>query len=64
MVTVPALIPLTTPVLETVAIAVFEEVQGELAWGVVVLVSVALCPIQVLSVPEIVGKGLTVQLAV
>ena len=64
MVTVPALTPVTTPVLETVAIAVFDDVQGVVAWAVAEPVKVEVLPIQAFNVPLIVGKGFTVKLAV
>ena len=64
MVTVPALIPVTTPMLETVAIAVFEEVQGVVACAVALPVSVEVLPTQAFKVPLIVGKAFTVKVAV
>ena len=64
MVTVPALIPVTTPVLETVATAVFEDVQGVVAFAVAEPVNVDVEPIQAFRVPPIVGKGFTVNVAV
>lgn len=57
----PALTPVTTPVLETVAIAVLEDVQGVVACAVALPVRVVEEPIQVLRVPPIVGKGFTVK---
>lgn len=64
MFTVPALTPVTTPVLETVAIAVFDDAQGVMACAVAEPVSVEVLPIHALSVPVIVGKGFTKKLAV
>ena len=64
MVTVPALTPVTTPVLETVAMAVLEEVQGVVACAVAEPVKTEAPPTQASKVPLIVGKGFTVKLAV
>ena len=58
------LIPVTTPVLETVATAVFEEVQGVVACAVAEPLKVDVFPTQATSVPVIVGKGFTVNVAV
>lgn len=63
MVTVPAATPVTTPVFETVAIAVFEDVQGVVACAVAEPVRVDVLPTQATNVPVIVGKGLTVNVA-
>jgi hypothetical protein len=64
MVTVPALIPVTTPALETVAIAVLDEVQGVVACGLAEPVKVDVLPTQATKVPVIVGSSFTVKLAV
>ena len=64
MVTVPALTPVTTPELFTVAIAVLDEVHGVVACAVADPVSVVVLPTQTLIVPVMVGKGFTVKLAV
>ena len=56
--------PLTTPVLETVATAVFEEVQGVVACAVPEPVNVDVAPTQALKVPPIVGVPFTVKVAV
>ena len=56
--------PLTTPLLETVATLVFEDVHGVVASGVADPVSVLVSPRQTLGVPVIVGNGLTKKLAV
>lgn len=64
MVLVPALTPLTTPVLLTVATAVLEDVQGVVGCAVAEPIKVDDCPTQALKVPLIVGKGFTVKLAV
>ena len=64
MVTVPALTPVTTPVLETVAIAVLEDVQGVVACAVAEPVKVDVLPTQAFKVPLMVGNALTVKLAV
>ena len=63
MVTVPALIPVTTPVLETVAMAVLEDVQGVVACAVAEPVKVEVLPTQAFKVPLIVGNALTVKVA-
>jgi len=64
MVEVPALTPVTTPALVTVATAVLDEVQGVVASAVAEPVSVEVCPTQATSVPLIVGNAFTVKLAV
>lgn len=64
MVVVPADTAVTTPVLEIVATAVFEEVQGVVASAVAEPVSAEVLPIQALSVPEIVGRAFTVKVAI
>ena len=64
MVTVPELTPVTTPTLETVAIAVFEDVQGTVACAVAVPVKVDVLPTHAFNVPPIVGNAFTVKLAV
>jgi hypothetical protein len=51
-------------VLLTVAIAVFEELHGVVASGVPEPVNVVVNPAHTDSVPEIVGKALTVTVAV
>ena len=63
MVEVPALRPVTTPVLDIVATAVLDDVHGVVASAVAEPVSVEVLPIQVLSVPEIVGRAFTVKVA-
>lgn len=64
MVVVPVDTDVTTPVLEMVATAVFDEAQGVVASAVAEPVSVDVPPIQVLSVPEMVGSAFTVKVAV
>ena len=64
MVVVPTATVVTTPALEIVATPVFDEVQGVVASGVAEPLSVAVLPIQALSVPEIVGSAFTVKVAV
>ena len=63
MVTVPAETPVTTPVEDTVAIAVFEELQGVVGFGVPEPVNVFGSPTQAIKVPVIVGKALTVKVS-
>jgi hypothetical protein len=60
IVTVPAEIPVTRPVFETVAIAVFDETQGLEAAAVPDPVSCVVEPSQTTKVPVMVGSGLTV----
>lgn len=55
MVTVPLVIPVTTPALLIVATAVLEEVQGLVAAGVPEPVSVMVEPTQTLAGPVMVG---------
>jgi hypothetical protein len=62
MVVVPAVIPVTTPVLLIVATLVFEEVHGEIPCGVAEPVKEVVPFTQADNVPEIVGSGLTVTL--
>jgi len=64
IVDVPALTPVTTPALVTVATAVLDEVHGVVASAVAEPVKVEVCPTQALNVPLIVGSALTVKLAV
>ena len=63
MVVVPADTPVTTPVPETVATPVFDEVHGVVASGVPVPESAEVLPTQATKVPEIEGKALTVKVA-
>lgn len=51
----PADTPVTTPILDTVATAVLDEVHGVVASAVAEPVKVAVCPTQALNVPEMVG---------
>ena len=60
----PALTPVTTPALVTVATAVFDDVQGVVACEVAEPVRVEVEPIQAFKVPPIVGKEFTVNVAV
>ena len=60
----PAPTPVTTPVLEIVATAVFEEAQGVVASAVAEPVSVEVAPTHALRVPLIVGNAFTVNVAV
>lgn len=62
IVVVPALKADTTPVVETVAIAEFDDAQGVVACAVAVPVRVEVLPMQALSVPVIMGKALTVNI--
>ena len=55
---------MTTPVDETTATAGFEEVQGVVASAVAEPVKVIAEAIHTLEAPEIVGRGLTVNVAV
>ena len=64
MVVVPALKALTTPVLDIVATAVLDDVQGVVASAVAEPVSVDVCPTQATSVPDIVGNAFTVKVAI
>jgi hypothetical protein len=64
MVVVPPETPVTTPVLDTVAIAVDEEVQGVVGCAVPEPVRVDVELIVVLKVPDIVGSAFTVKVAV
>lgn len=63
MVEVPALTPVTTPVLDTVATALLDEVQGVVASAVAEPVSVEVLPTQALSVPLMMGSAFTVKVA-
>ena len=54
----PAETPVTTPLLSTVAIAGFEDVQGVVAFGVLVADKPVVKPTQTSKVPEITGFGL------
>jgi hypothetical protein len=60
---VPAATPLTTPRLDTVAIAVLAEVQGMVA-GVPVAVSEIVVPTHKLVFPEMTGFGFTAMVIV
>ena len=58
MVTVPAATPVTTPILLTVAIPVFDDSQGVLPDAVTDPDKVVVDPAHTLNVPMIVGNGL------
>jgi hypothetical protein len=60
---VPADIPVTIPVLETVATNGFEVTQGVLAFGEADPVSVVVAPMQADKVPVIVGAAVTLTVA-
>ncbi len=60
MVVVPAVMPVTNPVLSTVAIAILEEVHGVVVAGVADPVNWVVKPWQIVALPVIVGKVLTV----
>lgn len=64
IVDVPPVSPVTKPVDDTVATAVFDDVHGLDAAGVPEPVSCVVVPTQALSVPVIVGNGFTVTVAV
>ena len=64
MVVVPAVRAVTTPVLDTVAIAVLDEVHGVVGWAVADPVKVEVDPAQAVIVPLIVGNALTVKVPV
>ena len=64
IVTVPALIPVTTPNELIVAIPVFDEAHGVIPSGVVVAVNVEVLPTHVVNVPLILGNAFTVKDAV
>lgn len=64
IVVVPGARPVTSPVLETVATDVLEEIHGFDDAGTSEPVNWVLKPTQTLSVPVIVGRGLTVMVAV
>ena len=61
---VPAVKAVTTPVLDTVATAVFEDAHGVDGCAVADPVKVAVVPTHALMVPLIVGNALTVKVAV
>ena len=61
---VPAATPVTTPALVTVATAGVPETHGFTAAGVPDPVKVVVAPTHTVSVPVIVGKGLTVTVTV
>jgi len=63
-VVVPAATAVTRPVLFTVATPVLEDTHGVLAAAVPDPVSCEVLPIHALSVPVIVGKAFTVNVAV
>ena len=60
----PAATPVTTPVLLTVAMPVEAKVHGVVASGVADPVREVVDPTQTLSVPVMVGRALTVTVAV
>jgi hypothetical protein len=60
---VPANIPVTIPVLETVATNGFEDIQGVLAFGEADPVSVVVAPMQADKDPVIVGAAVTLTVA-
>lgn len=64
MVTVPVAIPVTIPLLSTVAMEVLEEVQGLVAAGVPEPFRSVVAPTQTVSVPVMFGRFLTVTFAV
>ena len=64
MVVFPAATPLTTPRLETVAMAVLAEVQGLIEAGVPVAESGIVDPTHKLVFPEMIGLGFTVMVIV
>jgi hypothetical protein len=64
MTDVPADTPVTTPALFTVATPVLDDAHGFTAAGVPEPVKVVVDPIQTVSVPVIVGRGLTVTVTV
>ena len=61
---VPAVKAVTTPVLDTVATAVLDEVHGVVASGVADPVKLEVDPAHALMVPVMLGNGLTVKLPV
>ena len=61
IVTVPALIPVTTPNELIVAMPVFDEAHGVVACTVAVPVNVVVLPTQVVNVPLILGKALMIK---
>ena len=64
IVAVPPDTPVTSPVFETVATPVADDVQGLVAAGVPEPVNCVVAPAHALNVPVIVGRGLTVKLSV
>lgn len=64
MIEEPLATPVTSPVLLIVATAVLEDVHGDTAAGVPEPVSCEVLPLQNVSVPLMVGFGLTVMLKV
>ncbi len=60
MVVVPAVIPVTNPVLSIVATAVLEDVHGVVVAGVADPVNWVVKPWQIAVLPVIVGSALTV----
>ena len=64
MTLVPAATPVTSPVALTVATAGVAETQGVVVAAVAVPVSWVVAPTQTVSVPVIVGRALTVTVAV
>ena len=64
IVVVPAATPVTKPDDETVAVLVLEEVHGVVVAGVPEPVNCVVAPTHALSVPVIVGAGVTVTVAV
>jgi hypothetical protein len=61
---VPAETPVTTPELDIVATAVVPETQGVVMSAIPEPVNTVVEPTQTFKVPEIVGKALTVTVAV
>ena len=59
-VAVPAFTPVTTPVAETVAMAVLEETQVLVAAPAELAVRVIVCPTHTEEGPVIIGIGLTI----
>ena len=64
MVVVPGLTAVTTPVADTVATVVFDEVQGVVASGVPEPVRVMVLLSQTVAGPVMVGSALTVMVVV
>ena len=62
MLEVPALTPVTTPALVTVATVVLEEIYGVVAFGVPLPVMVTVEPMQTDAAAKV-GNGLTISVA-